>query len=261
MTPGYALITGACSGVGLEIAHELARCGHPLVMVSNRNLELESAAHQVANEHRVATHTVTMDLARPDAARSLYEEMRREGIEVEILVSNAGTFFFGEAADADPAHINALLQLHVVTPSLLARYFSRDMRLRRRGHILFVSSISAWRDFPGIAYYGASKRFLRSFAASLREELRVWDVNVTCLAPGAVATNLYDHTKIPVEKAVKYGVMVDPACVAKAAVRGMFQRRALVVPGLSAKVIVVLMTVVPKSLIRRLQPLYLPRPQ
>jgi short-subunit dehydrogenase len=113
-----------------------------------------------------------------------------------------------------------MLQLHVVTPSLLARYFARDMRARRRGHILFVSSISAWRDFPGIAWYGSFKRYLRSFAASLREELRIWGVNVTCLVPGAVATSLYDRTAIPVQTAVKYGVMRDPVRVAKAGVQG-----------------------------------------
>jgi short-subunit dehydrogenase len=261
VTTGCALVTGACSGIGLEIARELAGRGHPLVLVSNREAELVVAARQLADEHKVATHAIAMDLAQPGAALSLYEEVQRRGLEVEILVSNAGVFFFGEATEADPSRVNTLLQLHVVTPSLLARYFTPDMRARRCGHVLFVSSVSAWRDFPGIAYYGASKRFLRSFAAALREELRMWGVNVTCLAPGAVATNLYDRSKVPVEAAVKYGVMVDPARVAKAAVRGMFRRKAVVIPGLSAKVTAVVMTVVPKRLIRLLQARVLTQPR
>lgn len=92
-----------------------------------------------------------MDLARPEAAAALYEELQRRDLEIDILVSNAGMLMFGEVADASPERTNALLQLHVVTPSLLARYLGHDMRARRRGHILFVSSISAVRDFPGIA--------------------------------------------------------------------------------------------------------------
>jgi short-subunit dehydrogenase len=262
MTAGWALVTGACSGIGLELARELARRGYPLVLVSNREPELRAVTRQIADEHNVAIQTVAMDLARPDAAFELYEDVRRRGLEVEVLVSNAGVFFFGEVADADPAKANAMLQLHVVTPSLLARYFAHDMRARRRGYILIVSSISAWRDFPGIAWYGSSKRYLRSFAASLREELRVWDINVTCLAPGAVATNLYDRTTVPVRTAVKYGVMKDPARVAEAGVQGMFRGKAVVVPGLSAKLMVVAMALMPQWIIRlvRTRSPLLPRP-
>ena len=82
-------------------------------------------------------------------------------MEVGILVSNAGMLLFGELSEMDPVKLNAMLQLHTVTPTLLARHFGADMRARRRGHILLTSSISAWRPFPSIAVYGASKRYLR----------------------------------------------------------------------------------------------------
>jgi len=263
VTGGWALVTGACSGIGLELARELARRGHPLVLVSNREPELGGVARQLSGEHGIPTHAIAIDLAQPEAALSLYEEVQRRGIEVEILVSNAGVFFFGEVVDSDPSQASAMLQLHVVTPSLLAQYFGRDMRARRRGHILFVSSISAWRDFPGIAYYGSSKRYLRSFAASLREELHAWGVNVTCLAPGAVATNLYQQTSIPVKTAVKYRVMKDPARVAQAGLQGMLRGKALVVPGLSAKSMALVMALVPNWLIRlvRMRSPLLPGPR
>lgn len=250
MNKRYALVTGACSGIGLEIARELARREYPLLMVSNREAELEAAAHEIAGAHLVDAQAIPMDLARAGAARTLYEEVRRRGVEVEILVSNAGMFFFGEVIDADPARAETMMQLHVVTPSLLAHYFAQDMCARRSGRIVFVSSISAWRDFPGIAYYGSSKRFLRSFAAALREELRECGVSVTCVAPGATATGLYDGTKIPVGTAVKYGVMKDPEGVAKAAVKGMSRGRAIVVPGLSAKLMAFGMALMPKWMMR-----------
>lgn len=262
MTEGYALVTGACSGIGLEIARELARRGRPLVLVSNREGPLEMAARTISDDHRVDTHAIALDLARPEAALALYEEVGRRGLEIDVLVSNAGMFFFGEVADADPTQANTMLQLHVVTPSLLVRYFARDMRVRRRGHILLVSSISAWRDFPGIAWYGSSKRYLRSFAASLRDELRVWGVSVTCLAPGAVATGLYAQTGVPVRTAVRYRVMAKPARIAEAGVRGMFRGRAVVIPGVSAKIMTVFMTLLPHWLIRviRGRTSLLPRP-
>ncbi len=246
----HALITGACSGIGLETARELAGRGYALVLVSNRETELHAAASELSQTYRVPVQTIVTDLARNEAAAALHEEVRRRGVDVDILVSNAGMFFFGEVADCEPARVEAMLQLHVVTPSLLALYFGRDMRDRGNGHILFVSSISAWRDFPGIAYYGSSKRYLRSLAMSLREELRVWGVNVTCLAPGATATSLYDQTTVPVEKAIKYKVMKHPSRVARVGIEGMFRRKAVVVPGLSGKLMAWGMKLLPGPIIK-----------
>jgi short-subunit dehydrogenase len=257
-----ALVTGACSGIGLEIARELARRGHNLLLVSNRESRLATASRELAGSYGVGVNTICLDLAHSNAADLLYDQVRRQGLNVEILVSNAGMFFFGEVADTNPVRAEAMLQLHVVTPSLLALHFGRDMRRRRYGHILLVSSISAWRDFPGIAYYGSSKRYLRSFAAALREELRIWGVNVTCLAPGATATDLYDQTTVPVEAAVKYGIMRQPDTVARAGVEGMLRRKAVVIPGLSGKLMAVGMKLLPQPAIRlvREHSSLLPRP-
>jgi uncharacterized protein len=261
--PGWALVTGACSGIGLEICRELARRGHPLVLVSNQEQALRAAAAALTAEHDVPTEHVVLDLATPQAAALLHEEVRRRGIGVDILVSNAGILMFGPVTAVDPERANTLLQLHVVTPSLLATYFGRDMRDRRHGHILFMSSISANRPFPGIAHYGSSKGYLRSFATSLREELRPWGVKVTCVMPGAVATNLYGQTSVPVQTAAKYKVMMAPEDVARAAARAMFAGKANAVPGILAKVMNVAMRYTPRLVIRMVQDhtSFLPRPE
>lgn len=230
----WALVTGACSGIGLELARGLAQRGHPLVLVSNREKELLEAAATFRAAHGVEVQTVVSDLARASAAAELYAEVKGRGLEIGILVSNAGMLLFGEVAEADPTRLEALLVLHTVTPTLLARRFGADMRARRSGHLLFVSSISAWRPFPSIAAYGASKRYLLDFAEALRAELIVWGVNVTCLSPGAVATGLYD-SRVNVALAKKLQVMVEPAFVARVALKAMFKRRARVMPGLGAK--------------------------
>jgi hypothetical protein len=135
------------------------------------------------------------------------------------------------------------------------------MRERRRGHILIVSSISAWRDFPGISYYGASKKYLRGFARSLRSELSVYGVNVTCLAPGATATNLYDRKTVPVERARRLGVMMEADAVAAAGLRAMFAGKAECVPGLQTRAMALGASLTPQwtiDLLRRHAP-WLPK--
>ncbi len=228
---GVALVTGACSGIGRALADQLAARGHDLILVSQRPAELAQTAAAITARHRVSAHDVVCDLARPQAAEELFTAVSARGLAVDILVSNAGFFFFGEAVDAALPQANAMLQLHVVTPSLLCTLFGRPMRARGRGHILLVSSISAFRDVPSISYYGSSKKYLRGFAASLRSELGVYGVNVTCLTPGATATALYDPTVVPVDLATRLGVMMDAEDVAAAGLRALFERRAECIPG------------------------------
>jgi short-subunit dehydrogenase len=255
-----ALVTGACSGIGLSFAETLAGLGYELVLVSNRKSELEQVAARLGAT--VKTHALVVDLARAEAADELVAQLDARGLEIDILVNNAGMFFFGEVSDAEPAKVAALLQLHVVTPTLLARHLGRRMRDRRRGHLLFVSSISAWGDFPGIALYGASKKYLKGFALALRSELSPWGVNVTIVAPGATATGLYDPKVVDVSKAKRFGIMTGPEPVARAGLEAMFARRALVVPGLLSKLFAWGMALAPRWLIHlvRLRAPWLPRP-
>jgi short-subunit dehydrogenase len=258
----WALVTGACSGIGLELARELARRGYALVLVSNRAAELELAAQRLAADHGVTAHAVAMDLARHDAAESLYDKVRGLDVDIDVLVNNAGMLLFGEVVDTDPERIQAMLQLHVTTPSMLVRYFGADMRARRSGHIMFVSSASTWCDFPGVALYGGTKRYLRSFAASIREDLAPWGVNVTCLAPGAVATDLYGQSGGAAAKAAKLGLLGDPAAVAGTGLKGMFRGKALVLPGMGAKLMAVGAALTPRWLVHlvRVRTGFLSRP-
>ena len=256
-----ALVTGGCSGIGRAIARRLGSLGYQLILVSNRPAELEATALEIRAACSVVVHTIVSDLARPEAAEEIHRDVLGRGLEVDILVSNAGTFFFGEAVDALPGQANAMLQLHVVTPSLLCALFGRDLRARGRGHILIVSSISAWRDFPGISYYGASKKYLRGFARALRSEMAVYGINVTCLAPGPTATNLYDTNVVPVERAQRLGLMMAAATVADAGLRAMFAGRAEHIPGWLARAMAWLSVLVPQwaiDLLRRRAP-WLPR--
>ena len=244
-----ALVTGACSGIGLEVARLLGSLGYTLVLVSHSEGPLASAAEGIRSAHGVPVHSIRLDLARPEAAGELFDAVTALGLDVDVLVNNAGMFFAGEVADADPVRANALLQLHVVTPSLLCTLFTRGMRARRRGHVLIVSSVSAWRDFPGLTYYGSSKKYLRGFACALRSELGAYGVNVTCLAPGATATGLYDPDLAAAELARRLGVMMDAQEVARAGLEAMFRGEAEHTPGALNRVMVAAAVMTPQPLI------------
>lgn len=249
MSPGVALVTGACSGIGRALAEGLAARGHDLVLVSERPGPLEQAAAELRAQHRIRAHVLAQDLARPEAATAVSEELSRRSIAIDTLVNNAGMLFFGEAVDADPRRAAALLQLHVVTPSLLCTHLGHAMRRRGRGRILIVSSISAVRDLPGISYYGASKKYLRGFARALRTELAPHGVQVTCLLPGPTATGLYAQTGAPVELARRLGVMMTPAAVAEAGLRALERGDAECIPGLLTRALGRLTELAPQALV------------
>ncbi|OQY64896.1 MAG: hypothetical protein B6D46_15675 [Polyangiaceae bacterium UTPRO1] len=245
-----AVVTGACSGIGREIARRLAARGDlALVLVSENRERLEAVARELFTARGTQVHPIVCDLARPEAAREVHAAVDALGIAVEALIVNAGMFFFGEVADADPRKANVMLQLHVVTPSLLCTLFARDMRAQRRGRIMLTSSISAWRAFPGIAYYGSTKTYLRTFAAALRSELAPYGITVTTLAPGATDTGLYDPTVVDMERARRFGVMMDAGKVAEAGLRAMFTGKAECVPGPFNRAATVAMRLVPQRLI------------
>lgn len=231
----YALITGASSGIGLEITKILGKKGYNLILVSNQGELLKELAFSLNKDYNVHVLTVEMDLSTDDAALTLFNYCTTHQLTVEVLVNNAGFFFFGQAVDADPEKAAKLLNLHVRTTSLLCTYFGNEMRMRKHGFILNISSISAYKDFPGIAYYGSSKAYIKSFTRSLRTELKRYGIHVTCLLPGATATNLYDPNVVDIPKAKRYGIMMDADKVAQKGIRALFHNRSVVVPGLITK--------------------------
>src|SRR5690554_5846223 len=198
MSEKFALITGSSSGIGLEIAKLLAARGYSLVPVSNQEKELNQLKAELSAQYAVRVITLNIDLARSEAASEVFDFCKQHNLEVEVLVNNAGFLFFEQITDADIVKAQAKMHLHVMTSSLLCTLFGKEMRQRKRGFILNNSSIAAYKAFPGIGYYGASKSYIKSFTRSLRTELKFYGVHVTCLCPGATATNLYDPNVIDV---------------------------------------------------------------
>lgn len=207
----YALVTGASSGIGREYAAQLAAKGYDLVMAGNRNEENRAAAREIAARYGVRTLPLCMDLSEPDAAVKLHAETSARGIEIGVLVCNAGVLLFGPLAAAPPERIGRIVTLHCTTPALLCRLYGEEMRRRGEGYILVMSSATAWMPYPTIAAYAATKSFLRTFARSLNFEFRKYGVRVTGVFPGAVDTPLYDLDAACRRRLLRWGVMVCAA--------------------------------------------------
>ena len=186
-----ALITGASSGIGREYALLLAGRGFDLILVGNREEENRQVAREIAERYGVSVWPLYADLARPDAAERIHAETTARGWKVEVLVCNAGALRFGLLTNEAPEAVAGLVTLHCTTPALLCRRYGAEMRARGCGHILIMSSVTAWMPYPTVALYAATKSFLRSFARALHDEMHDVGVHVTAVFPGAVDTPLY----------------------------------------------------------------------
>ncbi len=249
MPEKFALVTGGSSGIGLEIARLLAKRGYVLLLVSNEEEKLSQLRQELSAAYKTTVEILPINLARSEAAQEVFDFCRDKNFEVEVLVNNAGFFFFGQITDADIERAKSKIHLHVMTSSLLCSLFGSEMRKRGKGFILNNSSISAYKDFPGIGYYGATKSYIKSFTRSLRTELKFYGVHVTCLCPGATATNLYDPNVINVELGEKLGIMMSAEQVARLGVEGLFKNKAVVVPGLMTKAMLFFALLTPQWMI------------
>lgn len=247
--PARALITGASSGIGLRLAHALARRGHPLVIVSDRADELTGTAEDLREAYGVEVHPLVQDLAVPGAADAVVEACDAAGLQVGLLVNNAGVLITGPFVEQAPERIKRLMGLHTTTVVELCHRFGARFAGRREGGILTVSSIAARMPYPVISLYGPSKAFLHQFTLALRQELRPEGVRVTTVLPGATDTALYADHAVDRRLALRLGVMQPPERVAEAAVRAWERDRAVVVPGFLNAVIWNLLPMVPYALI------------
>jgi short-subunit dehydrogenase len=244
-----ALITGSVSGIGLEMARILAGKGIHLYLVDIQQEGLMKVSAEILQSYLVTVKTFCIDLSLPDAADRIFEDCREQHIDIDIFISNAGFFFFSEVAGSDPALAARMIRLHIYTPSMLAIHFAKEMKQRGSGYILMTSSVSAYQDFPGIGFYAASKSYIKRLCMSLRHEMRYYGVHVTVLCPGATATNLYDPNVIDVRKGKQWGIMMDPAKVARAGINGLFKNKAVVMPGFMTKVMTLFAMLLPGFLI------------
>jgi len=191
-----ALVTGASGGIGREIAGLLAARGWTVVLVGRSADRLEAVAAGIAAAGGPEAVAVPADLSRPGAAEALLRACQERGLEVEMLVNNAGRGLFGEAVDLPTADVEAMLYLNMSSLTTLCAVFGREMKLRRKGIILNVGSFAGNQATPYFAAYAASKSYVLAYSLALRAELMPHGVSVTCLQPGYVRTGFDENAGI-----------------------------------------------------------------
>jgi uncharacterized protein len=245
-----ALVTGASSGIGADLARELARDGHDLVLTARRGEPLGRLAAELAPLGARAT-IITADLSKPGAAAELDGQIQSRGLVIEVLINNAG---FGDAApfhEAEPAKLSAILQVNVLALTELTRLALPGMVARRRGRVMLVASTAGFQPGPGMAVYCASKAYVLSLGQALSQELRRTGVKVTTLCPGATATgfaaaaNAQDR---PLFKRKLIPVM-DSAEVAAAGYAALKAGRPVVVTGALNKLTAATTRLVPRRIL------------
>ncbi|MBO4530488.1 MAG: SDR family NAD(P)-dependent oxidoreductase [Paludibacteraceae bacterium] len=227
----YALVTGASSGIGLQYATELARQKYDLLLVSNQEKEIQEAATDLANRFGVQTIGLYKDLSTENAAQELHTYCKENNLQIDILINNAGIFFFNEYVKTDIKRIELMLNLHMKTVSEMCYYFGADMKERGFGYILNMSSMSAWMTMPGISVYNATKAYILNFSRSIWYEMKPYGVGVTAICPGAVDTGLYGLSDKWRKVAVGIGVSMRPEELAKKALKKMFKKKKQYIPG------------------------------
>lgn len=227
-----ALVTGGSSGIGLEFARQLAWLGINLLIVSNQEQLLKDTAKEIANKHNVKTYYFYKDLSETNAAVSIFNFCKENNITIDILINNAGIFSFKELTKHSFSHLNTYINLHVRCTTELCHIFGNQMKERKSGYILNMSSMSCWMPMPGIAMYSATKSYIRVLSRSLYLELKDYNVSVTVACPGGIATDLFGLPHNLQQLGMKLGVLVSPGKFVSKALTNMFRKKPQYINGL-----------------------------
>jgi short-subunit dehydrogenase len=240
LTGKRALVTGASSGIGAAIAHELAAQGVELVLTGRRRDALE-AVSAACVARGVRAEVITADLGRPGAATALWASARSAG-PIDILINNAGFGYFRRFTAADWQRDAELLQLNITSLVELSRRFIDDRTGDRtastapgRAYLVNIASIGAYQSVPHMAVYAASKAFVRNFTEALHDELRGTTISATCVCPGGTETSFHAAAGAGDYGWVANASMMSAEAVAQITVRAMRKGKRNVVPGLPNK--------------------------
>lgn len=217
--------------MGLEYAKALAAKSYDLILVSNREEELEAASALLCSLYPVKVTVRFQDLASPAAADDLYRWCVSEiSILPDIVINNAGMFFFKELNADDLPRVQAMMDLHMTTVTRTCILFGQAMKERGSGYILIMSSMAARIPAPGITIYSATKAYLKSFGRSLSYELKPYGVGVTTVCPAAIATPLYRLSPDKMRLGLRLCLIHTPQWLVRRALKALFRGRRVISP-------------------------------
>ncbi|MBN2005825.1 MAG: SDR family oxidoreductase [Anaerolineae bacterium] len=251
MKQQVALITGASSGIGLELAMLFAQDKINLVLVARNRERLDGLATELRDKFNITVSVIPQDLAQPAAPEAIGRELKKQGLVVDFLVNNAGTQVYGPIQETDVSRQLALIQVNLTALTHLTMRLLPDMLQRGSGRILNVASTGGFAPAPLNAVYCATKAYVLNFSEAIARDLERTGVSVTCLCPGATRTDFIHRAGIENVRLFRASMM-DARQVAQAGYTGMMRGKTTVIPGLLNKLLVFSIRFTPRRWVTRL---------
>ena len=241
----YTLITGASSGIGKAIAYECAKRGMNLILVSLPNQDLELVAKDISGSYGVETVFFETDLTRLDAPQELFNYTQHEGLDVDVLVNNAGVAGASYFKEATIDYIDERILLNIRAVVVLTRLYLPLLLTHRKSYILNVSSLAAFFYIPYKSLYSASKAFVKNFSRALSGELTNKGISISVLFPNGVKTNNITTERIDAHGKVGHWAQDNVNKVAAIAIEGMLKEKFYIIPGIANHFLLFLRLVLP----------------
>lgn len=247
----YTLITGASEGIGLELTKLFAKDKHNLIIVARNIDKLNKVKDILESEYKIKVETLAVDLSMDNFCEQIYDFVDKKNFIVDNLINNAGIGSFGYFSDEKAEFHEEIININIKSLTLLTNYFLKDMIKRKEGKILNVASTAAFASGPKMAMYYATKAYVLSLTESLYEENKKFGVTVSCLCPGPVRTLFQEKAGIKkAEGAKKY--LMDAKSVAEIAYKDLLKGKAIIIPGLKNKILIIVNKFMPRSVSRKI---------
>ena len=245
------LITGASSGIGLELAKTFAKHGHSVLLLARNTRKLQQISRELRKDFNVMVDFVEADLSQPNASTQIAEEVNRRNLNIDILVNNAGFGLQGSYADLEWQRQLDMLQVNIVALSHLTRLFLPAMIERNSGGVMNVASTAAFLAGPNMALYYATKAFVLSLTEALHEEVAGTNVHITCLCPGPTHTGFFAAGNMDGGKLLKMGAQTAED-VAQFGYAAFQSNQAIAISGLQNKLVAFAGKLSPRFMTRRI---------
>jgi len=243
---GYALVTGASSGIGYELAKLFAKDGKNIVVVARSQDKLEELKSEIENKYGISVRVLVKDLSDPKSPQEIFSELEKDSVNVDVLVNNAGFSVYGMFSETELQKELEMIQVNITSLVHLTKLFLSKMLESKSGKILNVASTGGFMPAPFHAVYCASKGCVIDFSEALANELQGTGVGVTCLCPGSTKTLFWDRGNYGNARATKMK-MLDAAMVAEVGHTALRKGKVLAIPGLRYKLVPYFCRILPRN--------------
>lgn len=248
----YALITGASKGIGKSVAQSLAQMGYNVLLVARSEIDLKQLSESIILNDKVQAQYLPIDLSIDGAAKEVADWCKKLFVPITILINNAGYGLWGKFEDLNLAGQLNMLKLNMDTVVELTYYLLPLLKEQKQSYILNVSSTAAYQAVPTLGLYSASKSFVLSFSRALRYELKGTPVSVSCLCPGPTDTGFTKRAGMDALADLAEKFNMSPKIVAEVSLKGMFNKKAEIIPGFLNRLSSFGARYAPKSLVERI---------